>query len=111
MLIVGLIIAACLYALLYWVYLYAESHFTTLPGFLSYLNHLLFVPENNVFFILRGLLLITFFYVLADTLLSPARRGLFNARKRRADAEHDKKAFRGVKTVQPPPDDDFATHY
>ena len=60
---------------------------------------------------LRGLILITLFYVIADALLSPAKRGLKNRRQRRLDAEYDKKAFHGVKPIPPQQDDDFAPHY
>lgn len=101
MLIFGLIGAAFLYIVLYFLYRAAEMQLVGASSTLAFINEMLFVPQGNVFFILRCLILITFFYVVADALLHPARRQLRKSRRLRKDAEYDKKAFRGVK---PPPE-------
>jgi hypothetical protein len=103
MLIIGFIIAFCLYVGLYWIYLATQSQ---LLGPLAMINKALFMPEPSVFFLLRGLILITLFYLVADALLSPARRGLKKRRQQRLDAERDKLAFRGSKAPTPPSEDD-----
>lgn len=102
MLIFGLIGAACLYAVLYLLYLAADSRLTSATSTLAVINEMLFVPQNNIFFLLRCLILITLFYVVADALLNPVRRQLRNRRRRRADDEYNKKAFRGVKPKTAP---------
>jgi hypothetical protein len=103
MLIIGFIVALCLYVGLYWIYVAAQPQ---LIGPLAVINQALFMPEPSIFFLLRGLIFITLFYILADALLSPARRGLKNRRQKRLDAERDKLAFRGQKAPTPPSEDD-----
>jgi len=105
MLIFGLIGAAALYAVLYLAYLAADSRLSSTPT-LAVINEMLFVPEGQIFFILRCLLIITFFYVIADALLNPARRSLRSRKRRRQESEYDKKAFRGVKPIAPPAEED-----
>lgn len=84
MIIFMLIFGVCFYIALSFIYMTAHPSFKTPdlsdPGFLN----MLFLPENTVFLILRGLLLITLFYVVADGLFSAARR---KARKRKKDEE------------------------
>ena len=106
MLIIGLIGAAILYVVLYLLYLAAESQVTGANSTLALINEMLFVPQANVFFLLRCLILITLAYVVADTLWNPARRELRKAKRRRHDKEYDKKAFRGVKPITPPESDE-----
>ena len=80
---------------------------------MSILEKMLTIGEPSIFFFLRWLILLTLLYIIADAILSPARRKLKHRRQRRAEAEDNKKAFRGVKPIAPPPpqDDDLATHY
>lgn len=113
MLIIGLIAAALLYAFLYWSYLQAEAQMGGAVTTLTFIDKMLTISEPSIFYILRWLILLTFFYIVADALLSPAKRGLQNRRKRRAEDKDNKKAFRGVKPIasQPPSDDDLAAHY
>jgi hypothetical protein len=113
MLVIALIAAALLYGVLYWTYLQAQAQNSGAVTTLAIIEKMFTIGEPNIFFFLRWLILLTLFYVVADALLSPARRGLKNRRQRRADAEYNKTAFRGVKPVAPPPpqDDDFAAHY
>ena len=113
MLVIGLIAAALLYGVLYWTYLQAQAQNAGAITTLALFEKMLTIGEPSIFFFLRWLILLTLFYIVADALLSPARRSLKNRRQRRADEEYSKKAFRGVKPVAPPPeqDDDFAPHY
>ncbi len=112
MLVIALIAAALLYGILYWTYLQAQSQNSGAMTTLALVEKMLTIGEPNIFFFLRWLILLTLFYIVADTLLSPARRGLKNRRQRRADEEYNKKAFRGVKPAPPPEqDDDFAPRY
>ena len=113
MLIIGLIGAACLYAVLYLVYLAADSQLSSSTSTLAVINEMLFVPQTDVFFLLRWLIIITFVYVVADMLLNPARRQLKKNRQRRKNAEYDKKVFRGVKPPKPKDEDsdELAPHY
>lgn len=105
MLIIGLIVACCLYVVLYWLFV-AASQNNTAVSFLTLLNEMFVMPESEIFVLLRGLLIITLFYVVADALLAPARRGLQKRRQRRLDAEREKEAFRGYKKSAPASDDD-----
>jgi hypothetical protein len=108
MLVIGLVIAFVIYVGLYWIYIAAQAHppNATATSFLSVLNQILLTPENNIFFLLRGLILVTFFYVLADLITSPARKGMKNRRHARLNAERDAKAFKGVRPAGPPNEDD-----
>jgi hypothetical protein len=103
MLIVGFIIALCVYVGLYWIYLAAQPQ---LIAPLAAINQALFMPEPSIFFLLRGLIFITLFYIVAEALLAPARRGLKHRRQKRLDSERDKLAFRGAKAPTPPAEDD-----
>ena len=113
MLIIGLISAACLYAVLYLLYLAVDSQLSSSTSTLVVINEMLFVPQTDVFFLLRWLIIITFLYVMADMLLNPARRQLQQRRRNRKDIEYDKKAFRGVKPPKPAEEDSdkLAPHY
>lgn len=113
MLIIGLVVAALLYGVLYWTYLQAQAQNNNAMTTMAVIEKMLTIGEPSIFFILRWLILLTLFYVAADALLSPARRGLKNRRQRRAQDEYNKKAFHGVKPIPPAPsqDDDFAPRY
>jgi uncharacterized metal-binding protein len=80
MLVIGLIVAVLMYAILALLWVTAGSHLSASVGILEALNKMLFVPDNTVLIILRGLILVTFLYLITDFLISGARRGL----KRRA---------------------------
>lgn len=103
MLIIGFILAFCFYIALYWFYQAAQPQ---LLGPLAVINQALFMPEPSIFFLLRGLIFITLFYIIADAFLSPARRGMRGRRQKRLDDERDKLAFRGAKAPTPPTEDD-----
>ena len=106
MLIIGLIGAAFLYVVLYFLYRAAEMQLVGASSTLALINEMLFVPQGNIFFLLRCLILITFLYVIADALLHPARRQLRKSKQRRKDAEYDKKVFRSVKPRPEPKADE-----
>jgi hypothetical protein len=103
MLIIGLIAALLFYIVLYWIYIETQAHFT---GMLSFLNQVFLMPEPTIFFLLRGLIIITLFYVIADALLSPARRGWRGRRQKQDDAKRAKMTFRGVKPPREVIEDD-----
>jgi len=106
MLIIGLIGAACLYAILYLLFIAADSQLSSSASTLAVINEMLFVPQTDVFFMLRWLIIITFLYVMLDMLLHPARRQLKNRKQRIKDEEYNKKAFRGgIKPPKPPEED------
>ncbi len=112
MLIIGLIAAAILYGLLYWIYVAAQPQLTGVASVLQLVNNMVTLPEPSVFFLLRWLLIITALYILIDFLLHPAKRKLHERRQRRRDEEHNRTAFRGVKPVTPPPaSDDTLPHF
>jgi hypothetical protein len=113
MLITGLIAAALLYGVLYWIYFQAQAQNAGAMTTMATIEKMLTIGEPNIFFFLRWLILLTLFYVVADALLAPAKRKLRNRRQRRAEDEYNKTAFRGVKPIEPPPsqDDDLAPHY
>jgi hypothetical protein len=112
MLIIGLIAAAILYGVLYWIYVAAQPQLTGIASILQLVNSMVTLPEPSVFFILRWLLIITALYVMVDFLLHPARRKLRERRQRKRDEEHDRTAFRGVKPITPPPaSDDTLPHF
>ena len=83
MLVIGLIVAVLVYGLLALLWVTAGAQISGSVGILTALNKMLFMPDHIVFIILRGLILVTVFYLVADFLISGARRGL----KRRAAKE------------------------
>ena len=106
MLIIGLIGAAFLYVVLYFLYRAAEMQLVGASSTLAFINEMLFVPQGSIFLLLRCLILTTFLYVVADAFLHPARRQLRKSRQRRKDDAYDKKAFRGVKPRSEPKADE-----
>lgn len=109
MLIIGVIAAFCVYVGLYWIYIAAQSHLAGASSSLWALNQIFLVPDLTIFVLLRGLIIATVFYVIADALLSPTRRGLRHLAKRREAEERNKKVFRGSKAVPPPAETDDTT--
>lgn len=113
MLIIGLIVAAILYGVLYWIYLMTQSQAPSAISTLHLVDRMVSLPEPSVFFLLRWLLIITAIYVLGDFILHPARRKFKLWRQKKRDAEYDKTVFRGAKPVVPPPSssDDTLPHF
>ena len=106
MLIIGFILALCFYVGLFFVYQATESQ---ILGPLAMLNQMLLMPEPAIFLLLRGLIIITLFYIIADAMISPARRGIKNRRQKQEDERRDKMSFRGAKAPPEPLDDDEDT--
>lgn len=74
MLIIGLILAVLVYGILAFLWFTAAPQLNGPVGALGVLNKILLVPDNTIFTILRGLILATLFYLVADFLISGARR-------------------------------------
>ncbi len=93
MLIVALLLAFLFYAGLFLLW---DSHrvpLDSVAAVLAALNRMLFLPENLVFTIFRGILLAVTFYLVADFLLSTAKR----ATRRRREQEKNELSWK------PPP--------
>ena len=84
MVIVVLIGAILFYAALYLLWELSHSRLNTVENWLSAFNHMVVMPDNVVFVILRGLILVTLLYVICDLLVSTARRT-----KRKKEARRD----------------------
>jgi uncharacterized metal-binding protein len=87
MLFVVCLIALVIYAVLYvvWEMTQNQVQVTAMP-LLRALNNALFMPDNLVFVIFRGLILLTLFYVIADFFLTSAKRGLRRRQNREQKA-------------------------
>jgi hypothetical protein len=68
------ILAVVMYCVSYWLYAIAQTHPQNLYDVVQVASAMLFVPGNTLFIIFRGILLVTAFYLLADFLLTGARR-------------------------------------
>lgn len=88
MIIFALIAAVFLYIGLYFVWATAQTHMGQTLSWVGLLNEMLLVPQHAIFFILRGFIVILFFYVIADFFYASARQGMKRAAK-------DKKGRKG----------------
>lgn len=86
MLFIALIMAACLYVGLYLIWEASQSHLSGPTNILRLLNDMLITPRADIFFLLRGLILITLLYLIADFIYSSAR----GTRKKRRKNEETK---------------------
>lgn len=93
MLIVALLVAFIFYAGLFLLWESQRVPLDSVAAVLASLNRMLFLPENLVFTIFRGLLLAVVFYIVTDFLLSSAKR----ATRRRRDEEKNELSWK------PPP--------
>lgn len=91
MLVIGLIVAVLVYAVLALLWVTAGSRLSASAGILAIINKMLFVPDNVVFTILRGLILITFLYIVSDFLISSARRGFRRSAAKASPSEVKKR--------------------
>jgi len=91
MLVIGLIVAVILYAILALLWITAGARLSGSVTILETLNKMLFMPDNLVFTLLRGLILVTFLYLVTDFLISGARRGFRRREKEASLAEVKKK--------------------
>ena len=76
MLIVFLLLAIAIYMGLYFAMDYFAHRLDTPTAWLSSFNRMVMRPEEQIFFLLRGLILCVALYVVGDFLLSTAKRGL-----------------------------------
>lgn len=83
MVIVALVGALVFYVGLYLLWESTQVRLDSVEAVLRALNKMMWMPENLVFFIFRGLLLVAILYVVADLLIAAAKR----ATRRRDDAE------------------------
>lgn len=83
MIIVALLGALIFYVALYCLWAASSQHLVGIAGWLHVLNDMIWMPGHLVFVLLRGLILITAFYVFADFLTS----GFKKWRRARAEAK------------------------
>lgn len=96
MIIFALVAAVFLYIGLYFAWAMAQSHIGQTLSWISLLNEMMLVPQHAIFFILRGFIIILFFYVIADFFYASARQGLKSAAKdKRGQGGEGKKGRRG----------------
>jgi uncharacterized metal-binding protein len=76
MLFIGIVLVFLVYAALYLVWDAANVSMHGTEGVLRSLTNALLRPENEVFFILRSLLVLALLYVIADHFFSGAKRAL-----------------------------------
>ena len=74
MFIVALIGAFIFYVGLYLIYESTQMRLDSVDAVLRALNNMLWLPQNTVFTILRGLLIIATIYVICDFFVSGAKR-------------------------------------
>jgi uncharacterized metal-binding protein len=74
MIIVVLLCAIAFYAVLYLAWEMSQTRLTGVEAWMRALNDMVWMPENLVFLIFRGLIVVTMFYVIADWLVSSARK-------------------------------------
>ena len=84
MLILVLIGAILFYAVLYIVWEMSHSRLDTVESWLHVINNMAVMPDNLVFLILRGLILVGALYVFGDWIKSFA-----HSTKKRRDAQRD----------------------
>jgi uncharacterized metal-binding protein len=85
MFIVALVGAFLFYAGLYLLYESTQSRLDSANAVLHAINNMLWVPQNTVFMIFRGLLIVATLYVVSDFLVSAAKRA---TRKRKEEEKN-----------------------
>ncbi|MDF2439535.1 MAG: hypothetical protein JWN98_519 [Abditibacteriota bacterium] len=74
MLFVVVIIAFVMYCGLYLLWESAHTQLDGTASILRALSHMLLMPQEAIFVILRGLIILTFLYAIADFVFSSAKR-------------------------------------
>lgn len=74
MLFIVIVLALIMYCGLYMMWEAAQSQLDGTASILRALNNMLFMPQEAVFVIFRGLILLALFYVIADFFMSSAKR-------------------------------------
>jgi surface polysaccharide O-acyltransferase-like enzyme len=88
MLFIVIIIAFILYAGLYMLWVAAQTRLDSSTAILKAISDMLFVPDHLVFMILRSVIFLALFYVVADMFMNSAKRTL----KRRREPTQNLKA-------------------
>ena len=68
------ILAVVMYCVSYWLWAIAQTHPENLNDVIHVVSAMLFVPGETIFIIFRGVLIVTAFYLLAESLFTGARR-------------------------------------
>ena len=87
MLILGLLGAFIFYVAIYLLWEASSTRLDSMEAWMRALTAMIWMPENLVFVILRGLILVVAFYVFADWIVSGVRSAKRRAAKRKEDAE------------------------
>ncbi len=90
MLFIVIILAFIFYIGLYLLWMSMQSRLDSSTSILRTISELLFVPDHEVFMILRSLIFLALFYVIADFFLNSAKRGL---KRRRSNTQSLKATF------------------
>ncbi len=81
MVFIVIVVVFILYIGLYLVWESANISLNGPEAFLRSLNHALFMPDNVVFMILRSLLFLTIFYVVADYAMVKVKKARLKAKR------------------------------
>lgn len=87
MLILGLLGAFIFYVAIYLLWEASSTRLDSMEAWMRALTAMIWMPENLVFVILRGLILVVAFYVFADWIVARVRGAKRRAAKRKEDAE------------------------
>jgi hypothetical protein len=74
MVIVFLLAAIFFYIVLYLIYEYSKTQVHTIDGWLTIINNMIWMPDDIIFMMLRGLIIIVLFYVVIDTFIAGVKR-------------------------------------
>jgi Tfp pilus assembly protein PilO len=90
MLFIVIILAFIFYIGLYLLWMSMQARLDSSTSILRAITEMLFVPDHLVFMILRSLIFLALFYVIADFFLNSAKRGL---KRRRSNTQNLKATF------------------
>lgn len=99
MIFVALLGALLFYVALYCLWMASSQHLNSVQAWMATFNAMVFMPGHLVFVILRGLILITAFYVFADWL----RAGVKRVGRKKAEAKRAREEPFAVGTKVHPP--------
>jgi len=85
MLIPALVAATVFYVLAFFIWNAGTSDLGSVTGYMNMMDRMMFYPQHPIFVILRGLILVTAFYVFADSVISTSKR---RAAKRKKEADY-----------------------
>ena len=94
MLILVLIGAILFYAAIYILWEMSHSRLNTVESWLHVINSMAVMPDNLIFLILRGLILVGILYVFGDWVKSVARGNKNKREKRHQDARNPRAGWK-----------------